>query len=223
MNGAIGRAVVAVLVMTAASVGCKGGCQKETPATEAGAPAEATSDDPSETPPAAAPADTRPAPYKTPEEAFQALFDALKSGDRKALVNTLVSIEECEALTGDVSRCARIARRRKEFVQTMRGFRVPPEARDVRIVLDKAKVIEKSEQGIKRSLRIQRGAIAYEAGGVVARIRQVAAMEVEGGWRIVPAPEPPRQPPAPGQPAATPPPAAPPAAPPAPPAVPPAP
>lgn len=129
---------------------------------------------------------TRPAPAEDPAAALQALFDALKTNDRAAIEAVLISSDECLAVTKDAARCQGVAARRKAFLDHFGRTPLPEEAHLVNIMLLKTVELSAEDQNLTRAVKIQPGSVKFKVGEAVTTLRNVAAIEVEGGWRVLP-------------------------------------
>lgn len=167
-----------------------GACRTEggAPASPSPGPAAPNAAPPTEQAPpgeSAAPDWVRPAPAEGPEQAFLALFEALGTNDPREIGARLVGVDECEAMTADPSRCTRVAIRRKAFLAAVAQSPLPPSARLSNISLLRS--IELPEDlEFNRTVRMQLGHIRFSVDGGSATLGPLAAMEVEGGWRILP-------------------------------------
>ena len=191
--GSVGIGSVGIVLLGIGLLAGVGACKNDAPPPSASLDAAAPSE----------PEWTRPGPYEDPETALQALFEALTTRDAREIAATLVSVDECLAVTNDRSRCQKIAQRRQAFVALFQRTPLPADAHLVTIVLEKSIELGAEDQQLTRSVRIQPGTIRFRTGETVAAVRSVAAMQVEGGWRVLPGepkmPQPP-QPPQPSQP-----------------------
>jgi hypothetical protein len=176
--GSMARALVAALGIVVITGG-GGGCKSDDGG-PAGAPDAAVPAAPQ--PPEVA----RPAPAEDPSGALEALFDALRARDRAAIEATLVSADECLAMTNDAARCQGIAARRQAFLDLFERTPLPAEARLVNILLLKSVEVPADDQKLTRSVRIQPGSVKFSVGEDVTTLRNVAAIEVAGGWRVLP-------------------------------------